>query len=126
MPFLLEPNDDVGDLLTLWVERASRKLHRVRTVVEASQHMVECPHRSVLVGGAIPDNAWALLLATVPDGTHVMLWTSEAHTRLPEAPPGRDIHIELLLGLPSVEVLVDHLLDHSRVPVRRFSGVAFR
>lgn len=109
MPFLIEPHADVVHLLRMQFADEPVALHTSSTAYAAADHLRVCAHRTVLVGGAIPENAWPELFDVLPDDSRITLWSSHPGSRIPHPPAGRRIQTDLLLGLPPLSVLVDHL-----------------
>ena len=114
MPLLLEQSDDVAELLRLQLEQHGEELHHVHSVESAVQHLRDCAHDAVLVGGEVAQHAWPWVFGAVPDGARVTLWSSHPGSRIPEAPEGRRIRTELLLGMPRLPTIVSRLLPHGR------------
>ena len=112
MPFLLEPNDDVSELLRIQLATQGLELHRSRSIEDAVEHLAACAHDAVVVGGDIAESAWRWLYGVLPDRARVTLWSSHPEAGIPGPPTGRGITAELLLGLPNVARIVDRLLPH--------------
>lgn len=113
MPFLLEPNDDVSELLRIHLATQGHELHRATSIEEAVPHLAACAHDAVLVGGEIAEGAWRWLFGVLPDHARVTLWSSHPGSRIPRPPEGRSISTDLLLGLPKIGRLVEHLLPRA-------------
>lgn len=113
MPLLIEPNDDVTELLRLQLSARGHVLHRVTSAEDAIPHLADCTHAAVVVGGEIESTAWRWLYGAVPDGAHVTLWSSHPAAEIAPPPPGRQVTTELLLGMPTIAGIVARLLPRS-------------
>lgn len=122
MPFLLEPNDDVTELLRLQLLDRGHVLHRASTIEGAIQHLAGCHHDAVVVGGDLAPTAWRWLYGVLPDEARVTLWSSHPGATIPQPPSSRSITAELLLGMPTIASIVQRLLP--RGEARGDEGIA--
>lgn len=110
VPLLIEQNEDVAELLRLQLAGHDQQLHHARSVEAAVDHLGDCPHDTVLVGGNLRTDAWRWIYGAVPDGARITLWSSHPNSRIPQPPAGRGIRAQLLLGMPRLPMLVSRLL----------------
>lgn len=110
MSLLIHDHTDMIELLGVNLRCRGHRFHAARDLRGGLAHLRLCTHDRVLVHDAVPADAWPDLLALLPHGAQLSLWTGtwEPLPRIAREHPS--VRVELVLGVPSLGQLLGALV----------------